>query len=169
MTVLKWQRASKALLAFMIGCFALLVALDNILDFKTNLQFVQHVMRMYSMQPWFNQASALQTRATSNTAAHYATYIAIISCEILSGLSYLLSSCYFILAQWKRKWVVRGKIWFLAASMLGLIVWYFGFCVIAGEYFSMWANTYNAYEKAYLLSIFTVLATLFVCQKEYRL
>ena len=39
-------RLSKALLVALVGSFALLVGVDNIIDYGANLAFVQHVMSM---------------------------------------------------------------------------------------------------------------------------
>ena len=44
-------RLSKALLTLALGLFALLVGVDNIIDYGTNFAFVQHVLSMDTTFP----------------------------------------------------------------------------------------------------------------------
>ncbi|WP_305815364.1 DUF2165 family protein [Photobacterium leiognathi] len=43
----------------------MLVCYNNIIDYNTNYQFLEHVLRMDAMQPWF-QGEHLKSRAITN-------------------------------------------------------------------------------------------------------
>nr|WP_082826297.1 DUF2165 domain-containing protein [Enterobacter sp. ODB01] len=79
------QRLLKGILAISVGAFGLLVAVDNVLDYNTNWQFVQHVLSMDSMEPWFN-GSTIRTRAITSPFWQQAGYITIITGEFITGL-----------------------------------------------------------------------------------
>ena len=54
----------------------------------------------------------------------------------------------------------RAKSYTIAASLLAFLVWYFGFMVVAGEWFAMWeSQTWNGQEPAFRFYM-TVLAVL---------
>src|SRR3972149_1930365 len=74
-------RAAQALFVLWIGAFAALVALNNIVDYGTNLRFVQHV---FSMDTTFAD-SKLRRRAIRWPSVHHFAYCAIIAAEALAA------------------------------------------------------------------------------------
>ena len=74
-------RAAQALFVLWIGAFAGLVALNNVVDYGTNLRFVQHVL---GMDTTFED-SRLRRRAITSPALHHAAYWAIIAAEALTA------------------------------------------------------------------------------------
>lgn len=61
-----------------------------------------------------------------------------------------------------------GKAFFIIAAMVGLLLWYLGFSVIGGEYFSMWANKFDGLHQSYTFSTFILLTTIFVQTPEVK-
>jgi len=51
-------------------------------------------------------------------------------------------------------------------SLIAIIIWYLGFAIIGGEYFSMWANKYNGQDKAYMFVSIILLSTIVVILKS---
>src|SRR4029078_12912138 len=74
-------RTSKALLTFLLGLFALLIGLDNIIDYGTNLAFVQHVLSMDTTLP----GNKLMWRAITSEWVHHLAYALIIAAELATG------------------------------------------------------------------------------------
>ncbi|MGL4885840.1 MAG: DUF2165 family protein [Aeromonas veronii] len=161
------QQMFKSLLALSIALFGLLVASGNVLDYGSNWQFVQHVLSMDSMEPWFN-GQALKGRAITSVTLQKAAYALIILGEFVFGLlcawggglmlSGTLTSC--------PERFTRGKAVFTLGCIPALLVWYTGFAVIGGEYFAMWANQWNGQMKAYSFIGFILLSLMFISQAE---
>jgi hypothetical protein len=77
-------RLAKILLTTSLAAFTFIVAHDNGGYYGSNYEFVRHVL---SMDPTF-PTSTLRTRAITNPALWNAAYIAIITTEALTGLSF---------------------------------------------------------------------------------
>ena len=57
----------------------------------------------------------------------------------------------------------RAKAWAIAALTIGFGLWFFGFLVIAGEYFAMWqSKLWNAQEAAFRIAGTMLAALVFV-------
>lgn len=164
------QIFTKVVLIISLGVFALLVGLNNILSVQSNYPFVAHVLSMDTIQPWFNGSDALFARAITNSSIHFSAYILIICVEILLGVLYLLSAFFIIKSLFYNnvKLLITGKAIFLIATMFGLLLWYLGFCIIGGEYFSMWANKFDGLHQSYTFSTFILLATIFIQTPEIK-
>jgi predicted small integral membrane protein len=76
------MRLAKSFLVLLIGLFALLVGVNNVLDYNSNFEFVRHVM---AMDTTFAN-NALKGRAITDPALHHAAYALIIAAEIATGL-----------------------------------------------------------------------------------
>src|SRR5262245_32943414 len=75
-------RLSKALLTLCLAVFALLVGIDNIIDYGTNFTFVVHVLSMDTTFP----GNTLLWRAITSDWVHHAAYWMIIASEIAVGV-----------------------------------------------------------------------------------
>ena len=161
------QQMFKSLLALSIALFGLLVASGNVLDYGSNWQFVQHVLSMDSMAPWFN-GQALQERAITSIPFQKAAYALIIFGEFIFGLLCARGGGLMLYgtfaAQPER--FTHGKAVFTLGCIPALLVWYTGFAVIGGEYFAMWANQWNGQMKAYSFIGFILLSLMFISQAE---
>ena len=81
-------RLSKALLVLLVGLFALLVGVDNIVDYGTNYAFVEHVMAMDTVFP----NSTLKWRAITSPPLQQLAYAGIIAAEIATGVLCILGA-----------------------------------------------------------------------------
>jgi predicted small integral membrane protein len=158
-------RVSKGLLASSIGFMCLLVSFDNIIDFNSNYQFVQHVLSMDTMKQYF-QGGVLLERAIINPSFHLIAYWLIIIGEGLSGLLAFSGGLLMILGINDGQKFLKGRLLYILGGTIALMVWYFGFAVIGGEWFSMWANKWNGQSKAYTFATFILISMIYVQQQE---
>jgi predicted small integral membrane protein len=64
----------------------------------------------------------------------------------------------------------RAKVWLVAGVTAGFMVWFFGFMVVAGEYFAMWqSKTWNGQEAAFRFYVTLLAVLIFVNQKDDEL
>ena len=142
-------RLAKAALIAALAAYALIVAYDNIVDYGSNYEFVKHVL---SMDTTF-AGNALRHRAISDESAWRTAYALIIATEWLTGVLLALGA----IALLRRLTAPaeafnRAKVWAVAGLTVGFGLWFFGFLVIAGEYFAMWqSQVWNGQEAAFLI------------------
>lgn len=140
-------RLAKAVLVLQIGLFALLVGVDNIIDYNSNFEFVQHVMSMDTTFP----DNALMGRAITDPALHHLAYALIIATEIVTGLLCIVG------AAWLFRHISATSVRFQQAKSLavcgltlGFTLWFFGFLTIGGEWFQMWqSEKWNGQQAAF--------------------
>ncbi|AHE72522.1 hypothetical protein M942_04325 [Enterobacter ludwigii] len=161
------QQLLKGILAASVGAFGLLVAVDNVLDYDTNWQFVQHVLSMDSMEPWFT-GNTIRTRAITSPFLQQAGYITIIIGEFITGLLCSLGGLTLLYGALRRAQnaITTGKKLFIAGCIPAVLVWYTGFAVAGGEYLAMWANQWNGQTKAYTFISFILLSLLYITRPE---
>jgi predicted small integral membrane protein len=140
-------RYAKIVMSLVLASFCLLVAFDNITDYGTNYLFVQHVMSMDTTFP----GNALMYRSITNPVIWQLSYAMIIAAEGATGLLYLAGAIrLFQMRQAPGAAFNEAKTLVIAASLLAFLVWYFGFMVVAGEWFAMWqSQTWNGQEAAF--------------------
>ena len=160
-------RLSKALLVLMVGVFALMAGIDNIIDYDTNFAFVQHVMSMDTTFP----NSALRWRAITSPTLHHVGYGLIIALELLTA----------ILCFWGalRLWFSRhgaaayfnaSKNFAVAGLICGFALWFLGFMVIGAEWFQMWqSQTWNGQQAAFRFVTCIGIILIFVNQRDDEL
>ena len=140
-------RLAKAALIAALAAYALIVAYDNIVDYGSNYEFVKHVL---SMDTTF-AGNALRHRAISDESAWRTAYALIIATEWLTAVLLALGA----IALLRRLTAPaeafnRAKVWAVAGLTVGFGLWFFGFLVIAGEYFAMWQSpVWNGQEAAF--------------------
>ncbi|WP_392566818.1 DUF2165 domain-containing protein [Utexia brackfieldae] len=159
--VIATQQLLKATVALMVGFFCLIVGYDNIIDFQTNYGFVNSVLSMNTMEPFFSGSTAITSRAIESPTLHLAGYWLIIIGELVAGTVCMIGSL-TMFASIKKARFVNGQVIYLAGAVIAVLIWYFGFAVIGGEYFSMWANKMNGQAKAYTFATFILLTAIFV-------
>jgi predicted small integral membrane protein len=150
-------RMLKVIMVGMIAGFALLVALNNVVDYNSNFNFVQHVL---SMDTTF-EGNQLLGRAFSQPWLHHVAYGVIIACEFFTGLLGG-AGAWFMLCRRRASFPEFHKALMLASwgLLLGLMLWFGGFMVVGGEWFLMWqSRSWNGQEAAFrfLVSIVTTL------------
>lgn len=160
-------RYAKMVMSLVLASFCLLVTFDNITDYGTNYLFVQHVMSMDTTFP----GNALMYRSITNPAVWRAAYAAIIAAEGITGLLFLFGA--FRLFQLRKAEAAEfnaGKAYVIGACLLAFLVWFFGFMVVAGEWFAMWQSApWNGQEAAFRFYVAVLGVLIFVNQPDVDL
>jgi predicted small integral membrane protein len=151
----------------MVGClalFALLVTFDNLTDYDTNYAFVRHVLSMDTTFP----GNALVYRRVTVPFLWQAGYALIIAGEGLTGVSLAIGT--ISMSRCLRSDGIRfnrAKRFVFIGAGLGFLVWFFGFMVIGGEWFSMWESPkWNGQEAAFRFYLTILAVLIFVNQQD---
>ena len=158
------MRIAKVLLVGALASYAFIVAYDNIVDYDSNYQFVRHVLSMDTTFP----NNALMHRAITTESAWTAVYTVIIGCEWLTCVLLAIGAL-ALLARLRAPAAMfnRAKVWAIAGLIVGFGLWFFGFLVVAGEYFAMWqSQTWNGQQTAFRLSTVILGVLIFVCLRD---
>lgn len=153
-------RLAKAALIAALAAYALIVAYDNIVDYGSNYEFVKHVLRMDTTFA----GNALRHRAISDESIWKAAYAVIIATEWLTGLLLAVGAIALLrrLASPAAAFN-RAKVWAVAGLTVGFGLWFFGFLVVAGEYFAMWqSQVWNGQEAAFRIATVILGVLIFV-------
>jgi predicted small integral membrane protein len=140
-------RLTKIVMCLVLAVFCLLVTFDNITDYATNYLFVQHVMSMDTTFP----GSELRYRAITSPTLWRLFYALIIIAEGLTGALFIAGAIQMTRAlHASGAEFNRAKAYAIAGAMFAFLVWFFGFMVVAGEWFAMWeSQTWNGQEAAF--------------------
>ena len=130
------ERISKIALVASVALFLGIVALNNVIDYGSNFDFVKHVLSMDTTFP----DNTLKWRAITSPAVHHAFYVTIIAWEATTFLG-------LVLGAWKL-WQSRAtaaafnaaKPLAVGALTLNLALWFFAFLTVGGEWFVMWQS-----------------------------
>jgi predicted small integral membrane protein len=144
-------RSAKLLLLAGIALYYTLVVLNNLTDFGSNYEFIQHVLSMDSTFP----GNHSMWRALPWRDMHLVFYWLIIVWEIVTA----------ILAWWGLVNLVRAlrgpanvfnseKRVAVMALTLSLLMWLVAFLDVGGEWFLMWqSRTWNGQEEAFRMFV----------------
>ncbi|MFT5778531.1 MAG: putative small integral membrane protein [Crocinitomicaceae bacterium] len=160
-------RIAKVVSIFAIGMMTLIVVVGNLTDYYTNYHFVEHVLKMDTTFPDAN----IHYRSIDSPLVVHAGYIFIITLETMMAFCCL-----------KGSWILFRKIksdaltfhankkWSIAGLIIGIIIWFFGFEVVGGEWFSMWqSSTWNGLGSADRIVTFVVLILILLQFKDEEL
>lgn len=131
-------RLSRTVLVAACALHLTIVAYDNLVDYGTNFQFVQHVLSMDTVFPG-NRDSL---RAITSPAMHHLFYAGIIAWECLTattlwwGAVRLAKSLRSDAATFRTCADVA-----LAGLTMSLLLWLTFFVTVGGEWFMMWQST----------------------------
>jgi predicted small integral membrane protein len=157
-------RLAKTAMVASTAAFALLVAVDNVLDYGTNYQFVSHVLSMDTTFP----DHALRGRAIADPTLWGVAYWMIIAAEGATGL--VLAGAALRLAVNLRAPAKRfnaTKDLVIVGSALGFLLWFLGFMVVGGEWFAMWqSKEWNGQEPAFRFYATLLLVAILVGQPD---
>ena len=139
-------RFAKVAMIGSLAAYAFIVAYDNIVDYQSNYEFVRHVLSMDTTFP----GNRLMHRAITNESIWKASYALIIAIEAATALLLLVGALVLLgRLSAPAKVFNRSKVWAVAGLTLGFILWFFGFMVVAGEYFAMWqSKVWNGQDAA---------------------
>ena len=137
------------------GLLCLLIAFGNITDYGTNFEFVQHVLSMDTIFP----NSTVKYRALPQSAMHHTGYLTIILMEAAMAF-YFLKGAFDLFRGIKETPALfseRKKNAYIGIC-IGITLWFIGFIVIGGEWFSMWQSSiWNGLGSADRISTFFML------------
>lgn len=152
-------RVCKAIICLSLAVFALLVCFNNIADYDSNYAFVQHTLSMDTVFP----ENALKYRAILDPSLWSLAYGLIIFAECLTGILLLVGAACLLRNINSSLAFSRAKNWIYLGCLVGILLWFFGFIVIGGEWFCMWqSEKWNGIEAAFrivVLFMFTFLLT----------
>lgn len=160
-------KLSKISLVFMIGIFALLVFYNNVVDYDTNFNYVQHVLSMDTI--FGNQT--LISRAITSSRLHHICYCFIIIIELFIGVFCTFGSIQLFLARKSpMKDFLKAKSFANIGLVLGFGLWFFAFTTIGAEWFQMWrSNEWNGQNVAFRTVVCMGIVMIFLNQKEEEL
>lgn len=157
-------RLIKAVCVAGIGLFALLIFFNNITDYYSNYWFVAHVL---NMDTTFAESN-LHYRSINSPFLFHAFYILIICIEAVIAYCCIKGS-WLLFRNCKKDAVVfhASKNWAVAGIAVGILLWFVGFEVIAGEWFVMWQSaTWNGLGSAERILGFLVLVLILLHMKD---
>ena len=140
------------------GLLTLIIAFSNLTDYSTNFEFVKHVLSMDSIF----ENSTVKYRSITNNTIHHLSYLFIIMLEITMAYFFITSAVqmYLQMKNSKEQFNLSKKNAYIGVS-LGILLWFIGFTVIGGEWFSMWqSNDWNGLEEANRIVSFFMLTYL---------
>jgi len=157
-------RLAKIVLIAAFAAFAFIVTYDNIVDYNSNYEFVRHVLSMDTTFP----NNALMHRAITDPRLWTAAYIVIIATEAVTGVLLIVGALALLaLINAPAAAFNRAKVWAVAGLTVGFALWFFGFLVVAGEYFAMWqSKTWNGQEAAFRITAVLLGVLIFVCLSD---
>jgi predicted small integral membrane protein len=90
-------------------------------------------------------------RSITNPVLWQIAYALIIAAEAATGILFLAGAIRMVQMRAARGAVFNdSKSLFIAGATLAFLVWFFGFMVVAGEWFAMWqSQTWNGQEPAF--------------------
>jgi predicted small integral membrane protein len=160
-------RLAKIAMVAALASFAFIVTYDNIVDYGTNYEFVKHVLSMDTTFP----GNKLMHRAITNETVWVWGYACIIAAEGLTCLLLSIGALALLLRlRAPAERFNRAKVWAVVGATVGFGVWFFGFMVVAGEYFAMWqSRTWNGQEGAFRFTMMILAVLIFVNQRDQEL
>jgi len=160
-------RIAKILLVASAGLALLLVGADNLLDYDANFEVVRHIASMDALP----RDAPLLWRAVTSPLLHHLAYWLIIAAELASGALTLLGArrLYAGLRLPAARFNA-AKETAAAGVALGLLLYFFGFMVIGGEWFEMWrAGVWNMQEPAFRFIGCLGVVLIFLAQNDSEL
>ena len=159
-----FTRSVKMLVLAGVALYYTLVVFNNLTDFGSNYEFIQHVLSMDSTIP----GNHGMWRALSSPGIQLAFYWMIILWELVT----------MVLAWWGLVCLVRAfrgsatdfnarKRVAVAALTLSLLMWLVAFLDVGGEWFLMWqSHTWNGQEEAFRMFMIVGFVLLLLLQPD---
>jgi predicted small integral membrane protein len=156
-------RIVAAVVVLMAAAYYLVVAFDNITNptnpTGSNWPFVEGVLSGEGTPP----DNGFEWRFIDATWFHVLVYIGIIAGEALAGILLVIGGIAGIRRSATASSWESGQRWTLIGGAVGLLVFFFGFIVVGGNWFVMYENsTWNGLEPAFQNTVTTMLALLLV-------
>jgi len=156
-------RLCKSIICLLLAIFALLVCLNNLLDYNSNYAFVRHTLSMDTVFP----SNTLKYRAILDPFVWSLAYGLIIFAEFLTGALLLIGAIGLFKNIHSPLAFNKAKNWVYLGCLVGFLLWFFGFIVIGGEWFCMWqSEQWNGVEAAFRFVVIIMLSFLFIAMPE---
>jgi predicted small integral membrane protein len=144
--------------------YILLVAIGNITDYHTNLDFVEHVLSMdttnFGGQPGVGLDKDVLWRAITNPAIQNIAYIGVILWESLASIILLWAIYLWLTARRTRRFENARRMSTIGLLMV-IILFMGGFLTVGGEWFEMWRSVaWNGNEPAFRNSVLALFGVL---------
>jgi predicted small integral membrane protein len=160
-------RVVKMVMVASLAVFAFIVTFDNVTDYGANFAFVRHVLSMDTVFP----DNPLTYRAITEPSLWQLAYASIILGEGLTCAAFAIAAAE--LARNLRSDAARfnrSKRFVFVGAGLGFLVWFFGFMIVAGEWFAMWqSKDWNGQEPAFRFYVTLLGVLIFVNQEDTEL
>src|SRR4051812_35029359 len=147
-----------------IGLMALLIVVDNVMDYFTNYAFVEHVMKMDTTF----SSSQVRNRSIGSPFIYHAGYCFIILLEALMAFC-CIKGAWLLFRNINKDTAIfhASKSWGVAGLTIGVVIWFFGFEVVGGEWFAMWqSTTWNGLAAAERILSFLMLTLILLHFKD---
>ncbi|MEM6707590.1 MAG: DUF2165 domain-containing protein [Pseudomonadota bacterium] len=140
-------RLVKAAFVAAVALFALLVGLNNLIDYDSNFQFVRHVL---SMDTTF-EGNRLMNRALTAPWIHHTAYALIIAAELATAALTAWGAWALYRARHESAAAfARASTTATLGLALGIGLWLTGFLTIGAEWFLMWqSQSWNGQQAAF--------------------
>jgi predicted small integral membrane protein len=157
-------RLSKILLVACAGLLGLLSGLDNILDYGANFEVVRHVMSMDTT----GAGAAMMARAVISDPLHRLLYAAIIATELAyGGLCLVGAQRLFVARRSGAAAFAAAKELAVAGLTLGVLLYFFGFMIMGGEWLQMWRSAdWNFQQPAFRFLVSLGIVLIFLATPE---
>lgn len=159
-------RLSKIIIVLTVGALAAAVVWGNATDYNSNFQFISHVMSMDSKPSHLGRS--IEYRAITSMYVHHITYIFVIAMEAFIAIC-ALRGAYNMWQTRKQDGHMfhESKKYAIIALTTCCVLWFFGFQVVAGEWFAMWMNVdWNGLSSAMRLVSYMFMALIYVSLKN---
>ncbi len=153
-------RILKALLVALVALFAFLVGLNNITDYQSNFQFVQHVL---SMDTTF-EGNRLMWRSIEAPWVHHLGYLGIIIAELLTAILCAVGAWQMFRAREAGSGkFARGVLLASWGLTVGVVLWFGGFITVGAEWFLMWqSKSWNGQQAAFRFVVCLLVCLVFI-------
>jgi predicted small integral membrane protein len=157
-------RLVKVALVASTALFALLVALNNLVDYDSNYAFVRHTLSMDTGFP----DNALKGRAITTPAVWTLSYWLIIATEAAVGLLLVAGAVRLAAAlRADARHFNAAKQLVVLGVGLAFLLWFTGFMAVGGEWFAMWqSKTWNGQDAAFRIYMTLLAVLIFVNQTD---
>ena len=156
-------RLSKILIVVSAALFGALAGIDNIIDYQINFASVRHTLLMDTVFPDNNS----MWRAIESPWLHHLAFWFIILTELTIGILGFWGAYELWQARHNANSFNAQKAKAVWALTLGVLLWFTGFIVIAGEWFLMWQSAeWNAQQAAFRFAALFFLGLIFLAQKD---
>ena len=155
-SVWRTARVMTSLFILMVASYYLVVGFDNITNptnpNASNWPFVQGVLSGDGVPA----DSGFQWRFIHATWFEALAYIGVMAAETLTGVILLIAGIKGLRGSARCPSWGQAQKWTFVGGFLGLLVFFFGFMVVGGNWFIMYLNSkWNGLEPAFQISVMT--------------